>query len=117
MLTLYGISNCDSCRKARKWLRDHSLEHDYHDLRLDGVDIQMLERWSSIVDWQNLLNKGRRTWREIPEAERQGINRNRALALMLKYPTLIKRPVVESDEFLAVGFSESRYRQILWRAG
>lgn len=114
-LTVFGISNCDSCRNARQWLDENHLAHLFHDLRKDGVDIQMLERWTSHVDWQTLLNTRSRTWREIPAEKREDVGRTRALALMLKYPTLIKRPVFESDDFLAVGFSERRCEEILKR--
>ena len=115
MLTVYGINNCDSCRKARKWLDGNSIEHEVHDLRIDGINIQTLERWCSRVDWQRLLNTRSRTWREIPPNDRSNMNLNRALALMLRHPTLIKRPVIEGDEFIAVGFSERRCREILTR--
>ncbi len=113
MLTIYGIPNCDACRKARKSLAARGLEFRFHDLRKDGIDIQMLERWSGKVGWETLLNRKSLTWRQVPESDRQSMSRDRALALMLEEPTLIKRPVLESDAFTAVGFSEQRFEDFL----
>ena len=113
MLTVYGIKSCDTCRKARKYFNEHEIEYQFHDLRDDGLDVQMLERWSSRIDWSKLLNKQSLTWRKIPEVDREGMNKDRSLALMLANPTLIKRPVLESDDYLAVGFSEKRLSDYL----
>lgn len=115
MLTIYGIKSCDTCNKAKKYLRDHNIEFRFHDLRDDGVDIQMLERWSNRIGWQRLLNKQSLTWRKIPEVDRADINQDGALAAMLENPTLIKRPVLETDKFIAVGFSEKRFGDFLDR--
>ena len=112
MLTIYGIPSCDTCRKARKWLTEHAKEHKFHDLREDGLDIQMLDRWARTIDWQKLLNTRSLTWRKIPEVDRAGMTMNRALALMIEQPTLVKRPVLECDEFIAVGFTPANYERI-----
>jgi arsenate reductase len=71
----------------------------------------MLERWSNRIEWEKLLNRKSLTWRKIPEVDRVGMTKNRAFALMLDQPTLMKRPVLESDKFMAVGFSEKRFRE------
>ncbi len=113
MLTVYGIKSCDTCRKARKYLTEHDIEFRFHDVRDDGLDIQMLERWAARIDWQRLLNKQSLTWRKIPEVDRGAINRDRAYALMIENPTLVKRPVLESEDFIAVGFSEKRFGDYL----
>ncbi|MEL7187461.1 MAG: ArsC/Spx/MgsR family protein, partial [Pseudomonadota bacterium] len=102
-------------RKARKYFNENEIEYEFHDLREDGLDIQMLERWSGRIDWSKLLNKQSLTWRKIPEVDREGINKDKALALMLANPTLIKRPVLESDGYMAVGFSEKRLSDYLSR--
>ncbi len=115
MLTVYGIRSCDTCRKARKYLSDHDIEHHFHDVRDDGLDIQMLERWADRIGWEKLLNKRSLSWRKIPEVDRNDMTRNKALAAMIDKPTLIKRPVLESAEFLAVGFSEKRFTDFLGR--
>lgn len=109
MLTVYGIKSCDTCRKARKFLAEHNIEFGFHDLREDGLDIQMLERWSQRMGWERLLNKQSLTWRKIPEVDRNDLTHDKALAAMIDNPTLIKRPVLETDKFIAVGFSEKRF--------
>ena len=116
MLTIYGIKSCDTCRKARKYLAENDIEFRFHDVRDDGLDIQMLERWSGRIDWQKLLNKQSLTWRKIPEVDRNGMTKDRAFALMLDQPTLVKRPVLESPQFMAVGFSEERFSEFWTKA-
>ena len=113
MLTVYGIKSCDTCRKARKYLADHNIEFEFHDLREDGLDIQMLERWTTRMGWERLLNKQSLTWRKIPEVDRNDMHRDKALAAMIENPTLIKRPVLESEKFIAIGFSEKRFGAFL----
>ncbi len=111
MLTIYGIKSCDTCRKARKYLAENDIEFRFHDVRDDGLDIQMLERWGDRIDWQKLLNRQSLTWRKIPEVDREDMSKERAFALMLDQPTLVKRPVLESEHFMAVGFSEKRFSE------
>jgi arsenate reductase len=113
MLTVFGIKSCDTCRKARKYFAENDIEFRFHDVRDDGLDIQMLERWSSRIDWAKFLNKQSLTWRKIPEVDRSDMSKNRAFALMIENPTLVKRPVLESDAFIAVGFSEKRFADFL----
>ena len=117
MLTVYGIRSCDTCRKARKYLAEHDIEFRFHDVRDDGLDIQMLERWCARIDWERLLNRKSLTWRKIPEADRTDITKERAFAMMLDQPTLLKRPVLEHPSFFAVGFSEKRFTDFLEKTG
>lgn len=112
LLTLYGIGSCDTCRRARKWLTEQSYDHDFHDLRDDGIDIQLLDRWAKRIAWQKLLNTRSLTWRKMPEVDRANMTREKALASMLEQPTLVKRPVLESSKFIAVGFSPDNYKAI-----
>ena len=116
MLTVYGIKSCDTCRKARKFLAENDIEFRFHDVRDDGLDIQMLERWADRLDWEKLLNRKSLTWRKIPETDREGMTKDRAFALMLDQPTLVKRPVLESARFMAVGFSEKRFGEYWTKA-
>ena len=109
MLTVYGIKSCDTCRAARNYLAEQNIEFRFHDVRDDGVDIQMLERWADRIEWQKLLNRRSLTWRKIPEVDRNDMTRDKALAAMIDGPTLVKRPVLEADKFIAVGFSEKRF--------
>jgi len=111
MLTIYGIKSCDTCRNARKYLAEQDIEFRFHDVRDDGLDIQMLERWAARIDWEKLLNRRSISWRKIPEVDRNEMDRNRAFALMIERPTLLKRPVLEAEKFLAVGFSEKRFAE------
>ena len=113
MLTVYGIKSCDTCRKARKYFAENDIEFTFHDVRDNGLDIQMLERWVERVDWTKLLNKQSLTWRKIPEVDRNDMSKEKAFALMIENPTLVKHPVLESPEFLAVGFSEKRFSDFL----
>ena len=115
MVTVYGIKSCDTCRKARKYLAEHDIEFRFHDVRDDGLDIQMLERWSARVDWEKLVNRQSLTWRKIPEVDRNDMTRDKAFALLLDQPTLLKRPVLEAERFIAVGFSEKRFSDFLHR--
>ncbi len=115
MVTVFGIKSCDTCRKARKYFAEHDIEFTFHDVRDDGLDIQMLERWAARIDWNKLLNKQSLTWRKIPEVDRSDMTQNKAFALMIENPTLVKRPVLESEQFFAVGFSEARFGEFLKR--
>ena len=112
MLKLIGISSCDSCRKAKRWLQKQAHPFEFHDLRIDGLDVQMLEQWMARMDWLKFLNTRSLTWRKIPEVDRAGITKDRAIALMLEHPTLVKRPVLECKKFIAVGFSPENYQKI-----
>ncbi len=112
MLTVYGIPSCDSCRNARKWLTEHGKEHRFHDLRADGLDKEMLQRWARALEWEKLLNTRSLTWRKVPEVDRASLNSNRAMALMLDQPTLVKRPVLETDDIVVVGFSPASYSEL-----
>ena len=113
MLTVYGLKSCDTCRKARKFLAERDIDFRFHDVRDDGLDMQTLQRWASRVDWEKLLNRQSLTWRKVPEVDRAEMNMDRALGLIVENPTLLKRPVLESETLLAVGFSERRFAEFL----
>lgn len=112
LLTLYAIRSCDTCRKAGKWLEAQSYEYQFHDLRNDGLDTETLERWAKRMNWEKLLNTRSLTWRKLPEVDRADMNEDKALASMLEYPTLVKRPVLECSAFITVGFSPDNYQAI-----
>jgi len=105
LITLYGIKNCDTCRKALKWLDSENIAHKFHDFRADGLDEKNLSAWIAGIGWETLLNRRGTTWRNLPEADREGLTPDNAAALMLKYPTLIKRPVFDTGGTYLVGFS------------
>ena len=101
MLTVYGLKSCDACRKARKALAGR--EHRFHDLREDGLDGAMLDRWIGAVGWEALLNRRSTTWRALDDAEKAGLDAGRARGLMLAHPTLVKRPVIDDGGRVTVG--------------
>jgi arsenate reductase len=113
VLKLYGINSCDTCRKAKLWLTQNSREFEFYDIRDDGLDIQMLERWVKRISWEKLLNTRSLTWRKIPEVDRSDMTQSRALSMMLEHPTLVKRPVLEHRKFIAVGFSDEDYDKLV----
>ncbi len=113
MLVVHGIKSCDTCRRALKYLRDNDIEHRFHDVREDGLTIQMLERWADKIDWEKLLNRKSLSWRKVPEELRASMTRDKALAAMIEQPTLLKRPVFEDVNFFAVGYSEKRFSDYL----
>ena len=104
MIEMFGLKNCDTCRKARKWLEAEGIAHAFHDVRDDGLDAGRLRRWADAVGWERLLNRRGTTWRKLPEAEREELDGAKALGLMQAYPALIKRPVFETPSGVVVGF-------------
>ena len=105
MITVYGIKNCDTCRKSLKWLKGEGIEYRYHDLRIDGLNRVSLLSWVESVGWDRLLNRRGTTWRNLPEFEKEGLDETGAVDLMLAHPTLIKRPVFEIGPRVFIGFS------------
>lgn len=108
-VTMYGISNCDTIKKARAWLSDHGIAFAFHDYRKDGLDRALLDTLIDRVGWETLLNRTGTTFRKLPDAERADLDRERAAALMLAQPAMIKRPVLVTGEATEVGFKPDRY--------
>lgn len=106
MLIVHGLKDCDTCRKARKWLDGEGIAHDFHDVRADGLEADVLAVWVAHAGWETLLNRHGTTWRKLPEAEREDLDQAKAAALMLAHPALIKRPVFEADGKVLVGFTD-----------
>ena len=117
-VTVYGIRNCDTVKKARAWLDAHGVAYGFHDYKTAGVDLDRLAGWADVVGWEVLLNRAGTTFRGLPDAEKAEINRAAALTLMVAHPSLIKRPVVEHGGAVLVGFKPERYADALaGRAG
>ena len=114
MLTLYGIKNCDTVKKARQWLETQDIEYRFHDFRKDGLDLSQLEHWESELGWEALLNKRGTSWRRLEESQREGVDRAKALMLMLAQPSLIKRPVLETGTKTLIGFIPEEYSKELF---
>ncbi len=108
-ITLYGIPNCDTVKKARVYLDGRGVAYHFHDYKKAGIEKADLERWSKQVSWEKLLNKAGTTFKKLPDAEKTGIDETKAIALMLSNPSMIKRPVVEDGETLLVGFKPEAY--------
>ena len=110
---LYGIPNCDTVKKARAWLDANGVRYVFHDYKKVGVDPVRLEQWAGEVGWEALLNTRGTTFRKLPEAQQQGLDRARALTLMAAHPSLIKRPVGEHLGGVLVGFDPARWADAL----
>ncbi len=110
MVTLYGISNCDTIRKAKKWLDHENIDYRFHDYRKQGLDTQQLQHWVQQLGWEAMINRRGTTWRQLSDEQKQNIDPQRAVELMLKYPAMIKRPLLESGDDLELGFSDKQYR-------
>ena len=108
-VTLYGIPNCDTMKKARTWLDQAGIAYRFYDYKKVGVAEADLRRWVDRLGWEAVLNRAGTTFRKLPEAERVGIDADKAVALMLAQPSMIKRPVLEAGETLLVGFTPERY--------
>jgi Spx/MgsR family transcriptional regulator len=106
MITIYGLKNCDTCRKALKWLDAEGLEHHFIDVRIGALKSEKIARWISIVGWEVLLNQRGTTWRALRDTDKHTISKDKALALVNEHPALIKRPVFELNETVLVGFKD-----------
>ena len=112
MITLYGIPNCDTMKKARSWLDKHGIDYVFHDYKKLGVPQKELRKWIRQLGWEALLNTRGTTWRKLDEATRASVNETKAIQIMLDNPSIIKRPVLDVDNQYCVGFSEDSYKKI-----
>ena len=112
-ITLYGIKNCDTMKKARAWLDAHKLAYDFHDYKAAGIDRATLEGWAQQAGWETLLNRAGTTFRALPEADKANLTEKKAIALMLAQPSMIKRPVLDQGGKLLVGFKPELYVKAL----
>lgn len=112
-LTLFGIPNCDTVKKARKWLETHNLSYQFQDIRQTPLTLEQLQGWSAQVGWTALFNKRSTSYRALDDATKASLDEETALALILETPTLMKRPVVETGSELLVGFQAKTYQSLL----
>ena len=110
---IYGIRNCDTIKKALKWLDNHSIDYQFHDYRKEGLPTELLQEFVARLGWEALLNKRGTTYRAHSEAAKQGLDEPSALQLMLEQPALIKRPLLRVDDTYLLGFDEARYQALL----
>ena len=111
-VTLYGIANCDTIKKARNWLQEHAVEYQFHDYRKQGIDGDRLQAMAAQLGWEIMLNRRGTTWRALPDPVKAQINEASALAVMLDNPAIIKRPILERDGSLHIGFKPQQYQEI-----
>ena len=109
---LYGIPNCDTMKKARKWLAEHDVAYEFHDYKKLGIDEDLLRQWITTVGWEVLLNRRGMMWRKLTQDQRDDIDQESAIGIMLSTPSIIKRPVLEKDNLILVGFDEARYEEL-----
>ncbi|MBB2795376.1 UNVERIFIED_ORG: Spx/MgsR family transcriptional regulator [Rhizobium pisi] len=108
-VTIYGIKNCDTMKKARSWLEEHEVAYQFHDYKALGIDRAHLEAWIDKAGLDTVLNRAGTTFRKLPDAERENLTRERAITLMLEQPSMIKRPVLETKDKLLIGFKPEIY--------
>lgn len=109
MNIIYGISNCDTIKKTRKWLTNNNIEYEFKDFRKEGVNAIQLRQWAAELGWEKLVNKRSTTWRKLPSETKENFNETLALYIMEEQPTLIKRPILVSANGIMVGFNEQHY--------
>lgn len=109
MTVLYGIPNCDTVKKARRWLEEHGIDYRFHDFRADGLNQAQVKQWLAQAGLEKLINKRSTSWKNLTPEAREGLNEQTALSLILEQPTLIKRPVLDLDGELHLGFSADSY--------
>lgn len=113
MITLYGIPNCDTVKKARTFLGAAGVAHDFHDYKKAGVPADALARWVARWGWEAVLNRAGTTFKALPEADKAGLDADKAMALMLTNPSMIKRPIVEADGMALIGFKVDAWTEAL----
>ena len=111
-VTLYGIKSCDTVKKARKWLNDHSVPFTFHDFRVDGINNALINNILKQIDIEILINKRGTSWRKLSDKEKNIKNKTKAVDLMLNNPTIIKRPVLDVNKKYFVGFNDEVYKSI-----
>jgi arsenate reductase len=112
-ITIYGIKNCETMKKARAWLDTAGIAYDFHDYKSAGIDRDRLVKWSKQVGWERLLNRAGVTFRKLPEADKARLDEKKAISLMLAKPSMIKRPVLDVGGRLLVGFKVDEYERTL----
>lgn len=111
-MKMYGIPNCDTIKKAKKWLDSQDLSYEFHNYKKDGIDKSLLKQWVKAVGWETLLNKRGTTWRKLDDSVKHGVNEASAIEIMIEQPSIIKRPVLVAGDTIIVGFNESDYQEL-----
>jgi arsenate reductase len=112
VITLYGIKNCDTVKKACKWLDEQTIAYQFHDLRTDGLTSEMITPWINAAGWETVLNKRGTTWRKLAPGIQQQVTEKNVTELLLEHPAMIKRPVLDIDGTITIGFKADKYTMI-----
>ncbi len=112
MITLYGIKNCDTVKKDRKWLEQHGIDYRFHDFREDGLEAAEVADWLARLGWETLVNKRSTSWKALQPSQREAMDESSAQDAILQQPTLIKRPLLDTGHELHTGFKPAQYQQI-----
>lgn len=112
MIKLVGLKNCDTCRKAKKWLESEGIDYDFHDVRQDGLISDDLTSWAATLGWEALLNKRGTTWRTLDDEIKNDVDEAKAIALMVEHPALMKRPVFVCEDEVLLGFKQAQMDQL-----
>ena len=113
MIKIYGIANCDTMKKARKWLENNHLDYEFHDYKKHGVPEKNLKQWVKKAGWDVVLNKRGTTWRKLSDDIKDNIDESTSIKVMIENPSAIKRPILENSDTLLVGFNEEEYKTLL----
>ncbi len=114
-VTIYGIKNCDTMKKARNWLDENGVAYAFHDYKAAGIERARVARWVESLGWETVLNRSGTTFRKLAEADKTGLDADKAIELMVAQPSMIKRPVLEAGKELIVGFKPEIYQQAFQR--
>lgn len=112
MVNMYGIPNCDTIKKTKRWLELHGIAYQFHDVKKEAVDANLLRQWLKHVSWQQLLNKRGLTWRGLRDEDKVELDEEKAISLLCQYPSMIKRPVLLHDQGVTVGFDVALYQTL-----
>jgi Spx/MgsR family transcriptional regulator len=113
MITLYGIKNCDTVKKARQWLDKNQIEYRFHDFREDGLSKPQVKKWASELGWETLVNKRSTTWKGLSDTTKASLNDQSVIDIIIESPTLIKRPLIDTGNKRSVGFKADTYHTLL----
>jgi Spx/MgsR family transcriptional regulator len=112
-ITLYGIKNCDTMKKARTWLDSHKVDYTFHDYKVSGIDAKRVAKWCDALGWEAVLNRAGTTFRKLSDAEKTNLDQKKAIALMVAQPSMIKRPILDNAGTFTAGFKPEVYKAAL----
>ncbi len=112
MNKMYGIKNCDTIKKAKKWLENNQIDYKFHDYRVDGLNESLLNEFISQLDWELLVNKRGTTYRQLTQEQKDNLTKDNVVSLLLEFPAMIKRPLTVCNNNYYLGFKPEQYQEI-----